>query len=89
MLCGLLLTKVFAHFKLNVSTLPYFPVKSTNSDKANRTVIPLASFPPPPPLLINLDHIPFPAFVAHVRQESFDSKLAKLQDDHDVVAESF
>lgn len=57
MLYGLLLTKVFEFFKLNVTTLPYFSVKSTISDGETRTVVPLAGVPPPPPPVINLDHL--------------------------------
>ncbi|KAL8106996.1 hypothetical protein AgCh_023703 [Apium graveolens] len=91
MFYGLLLTKVFEHFKLNVSTVPYFPVESIISDKAKRVVVPLPGFalvPPAPPTIINLDPIP-PTSVGPGPQDSFDVNLAKLQAAHDDLAESF
>lgn len=56
MLYGLLLTKVFEYFKLNVSQLPHFQVASTLIDKGNKIVVPLPGFGLPPPV-INLDPV--------------------------------
>ncbi|KAL8125960.1 hypothetical protein AgCh_013307 [Apium graveolens] len=78
MFYGLILTKVFEHFKLNVNTLPYFPVEGTISEKTNRVAIPLTGLPPPPNF-INLD--PTPTIVPSVgsSQDMFGDKFAKLQ----------
>lgn len=44
---GLLLTKVFEYFKLNLNQLPYFQVAATISDKVERVTIPLLPVAPP------------------------------------------
>ncbi|KAL8135603.1 hypothetical protein AgCh_010292 [Apium graveolens] len=84
MLYGLLLKKIFEHFRLNVNTLPYFPVEATISDRAKRVVVPLPGLPH----VINLDPTPSPVSVVPNQQEISDSKFAFLQAENDKLVES-
>lgn len=93
MLYGLMLTKVFEYFKLNISQQPHFQVASTIYDKTEKIVVPLPGFGLPPPV-INLDpveKIPSApvANVVTVPKLDLDKEFLKLQASHDELTVFF